>query len=359
MKIVLLTEIPAPYRIPLFNALAAIDDVDLKVLFLRRNDPRRNYPLYEPEMRFDWDVLRGRDVVASARWVVANLGTRRTLRRLDPDLVVTGGWNQPAYWSALTLRKPTVVWVESTARDARRGRGPAEWTKRLAVRRAAAFLVPGSASRDYLRGLGVSPELITVAPNAADVEIFAAVRDRQRSNERCTFVCVSRFSPEKGVDVLARAAEGVDAEVVLVGDGPDERRIRELAPANVTFTGHVERDRLPDVYARADAFVMPSRSETWGIAMNEAAAAGLPLIATEAPGAAYDLIEDGVNGFRVPVDDVGALRSALVRVAADPDWRAKARARTVELSQAHTPEAWATAVAGLAQRLQARARLGA
>lgn len=96
---------------------------------------------------------------------------------------------------------------------------------------------------------------------------------------------------------------------------------------------------------------MPSRSETWGMAMNEAAAAGLPLVATEAPGAGHDLIEEGVNGFRVPVEDVEALRAALVRVAEDEAFRAAASARTRELAAGYTPEAWAVAVAELAFRL--------
>jgi glycosyltransferase involved in cell wall biosynthesis len=94
---------------------------------------------------------------------------------------------------------------------------------------------------------------------------------------------------------------------------------------------------------------MPSRSETWGMAMQEAAAAGLPLIATEAPGAGYDLIEPGVNGFRVPVEDVEALRTVLVRVAEDPDWRTAAGARTSQLAAGFTPEEWGAAVAALAR----------
>lgn len=142
MRIALLTEIPAPFRIPLFNALAGLDGVDLDVLFLSRNDPRRNYPVYESEFRFDWEVLPGRDISVRGRWIVLNADVRGRLRRADPDLVVVGGWNQPAFWSALTLRRPTIVWVESTARDERRGRGPGELAKRGLVRRAVGFLVP-------------------------------------------------------------------------------------------------------------------------------------------------------------------------------------------------------------------------
>jgi glycosyltransferase involved in cell wall biosynthesis len=160
------------------------------------------------------------------------------------------------------------------------------------------------------------------------------------------------------VDVLVRAFEGVPGELALVGEGPDRERVAALAGPSVRLLGRIERDELVDWYAAADAFVMPSRSETWGMAMQEAAAAGLPLIASEAPGAAYDLIEEAVNGFRVPVEDVEALRRALTRVATDEAFRERARPKTLELARGHTPEAWAGAVAALARSLEAVAESG-
>ena len=84
MRIALLTEIPAPFRIPLFNALAGLDGIDLQVLFLSRNDPRRNYPVYESEFRFEWQVLPGRDLSARGRWIVLNAGVRGRVRRSRP-----------------------------------------------------------------------------------------------------------------------------------------------------------------------------------------------------------------------------------------------------------------------------------
>jgi glycosyltransferase involved in cell wall biosynthesis len=297
--------------------------------------------------------------MARGRWLVVNVGVLGRLRRFRPDLVLVGGWNQPAFWQALlharTARVPLVVWVESTARDERAGRGPAEAAKRAVVRSAAAFVVPGRAAEEYVRGLGAKE--VAVAPNAIDLGIFGERTERraeiraQLGLDRVTFLCVSRLSPEKGVDVLVRAFDGVPGELALVGDGPDRERVAALAGPNVRLLGRVERDELVDWYASADAFVMPSRSETWGMAMQEAAAAGLPLVASEAPGAGYDLIEEGVNGFRVPVEDVEALRAALVRVATDDAFRERARPRTLELARGYTPEAWAEAVAGLARRL--------
>jgi glycosyltransferase involved in cell wall biosynthesis len=365
MRILILKDIASPYRIPLFNELAARPAVDLRLVFLSRTDPRRNYAFDSDEFRFDWRVLPGTELHRGLHWVVFSRGVRRALSRARPDVLIVGGWNQPAFWRAFLwarrTRTPLVLWVESTARDTRSGAGPLEAAKRFAVRSAAAFLVPGQAAAEYVESLGVARDRIAVAPNAVDLSIFEQRVEEERARrhalraerglEDCVFLCVSRLSPEKGVDVLARAFAGVPGQLVLVGDGPELERIRSLAPPSVRVLGHVPRDELTTWYAAADCFVMPSRSETWGMAMNEAAAAGLPLVASEAPGAGYDLIDEGVNGFRVPVEDVEGLREALQRVARDPAWREQARAATLERARAFTPEAWADAVAALGRRI--------
>ncbi len=367
MRIALLKDIASPYRIPLFNALAAKPGIDFRLLLASRNDPRRNYPHYAEEFGFEHRVLPGFELRRGLRWVVFNRGLGPELASFGPDVLIVGGWAQPVFWRAILWtrrhRTPLVLWVESTARDARSGAGLLEAAKRFAIGSAAAFLVPGRASAEYLGSFGVEAERIAIAPNAVDLSIFAdrvaEARGRRdelraaRGLEGCVFVSVSRLSPEKGVDVLVRAFEGVPAQLVAIGGGPQETALRASAPANVRLVGQVERDELPEWYAVADAFVMPSRSETWGMAMNEAAAAGLPIVATEAPGAAYELVDEGVNGFRVPVGDERSLREALSRVAEDPGWREAARGRTLELARGFTPEAWAEAVERLSQRLAA------
>jgi glycosyltransferase involved in cell wall biosynthesis len=365
MKILLLKDIAAPYRIPLFNELAAREGVDLRLVLLARSDPRRNYRFSPDEFRFDWRVLPGKGLRRGLTWVVISAGVGGELRRFRPEVLVVGGWNQPAFWQAFLwarrTKTPLVLWVESTARDERSGAGPLEAAKRFAVRSAAAFLVPGQAAAEYVASFGVEQDRIVIAPNAVDLSIFEqrVAEERARRDEfraargldGCVFLCVSRLSPEKGVDVLARAFEGVDGQLVLVGDGPEKASVRALAPPTARVLGHVEPDELVSWYAAADCFVMPSRSETWGMAMNEAAASGLPLVASEAPGAAYDLIGEGVNGYRVPVEDSEALRAALARVAGDPAWRERARSETLQRARRFTPQAWADAVEVLAKRL--------
>jgi glycosyltransferase involved in cell wall biosynthesis len=351
-RVVLLTEIPAPYRIPLFNALA--ERVELRVVFLRERNPERPYDLHREEWRFAYEILSGRDVTIGRRWLVVNRGAGRALR--DADAVVLGGWNQPAFWAALLRarrrRTPVLTWVESTAQDTRTA--PLAPLKRLLLRRSAAVLVPGSDSAELVRALGVDAGRVVTTPNAVDTALFARAAEERRPAPRCRFLFVGRLASEKGVDLLLRALEGVDAELVVAGTGPEEARLRSLAPAGVRFLGHVDRDALVDVYAQADALVLPSRSEPWGMTLNEGAAAGLPLVASDAAGATAALVEEGANGFRVPAGDVGALREALRTLAEDPDLRARMGARSRELAERHSPERWAAAVAEAVTTLRRR-----
>jgi glycosyltransferase involved in cell wall biosynthesis len=351
LKLALITEIPAPYRIPLFNALA--ERVDLRALFLAERDPRR--PFYEPhedEWRVERRVLPGRQLRRGGRWVVLSRGVLGELRGFRPDAVGVGGWNEPAFWQALAYcrarRVPLLVWVESTARDARSDAGPLRLARSAMARAAAGAFVPGTAAAEYARALGFRD--VAVAPNAIDASVFAEAAVERSGRESCTFLYAGRLDPEKGVDVLLRAFEQIPGKLVVAGSGTEEENLRRLAPDGVIFVGPTSRDELVRLYKEADVLVLPSRSEPWGMVLNEAAAAGLPLVATDEVGAAHDLIEHGVNGFRVPADDVDALAEALRRLAEDEAFRLAAGARSRELAERFTPARWAEGVVALASR---------
>jgi glycosyltransferase involved in cell wall biosynthesis len=353
VRIALLTEIPAPYRVPLFNALAEQPDVELRVFFLAPTDPRRSYRVHDDEHRFEEETLGGFELRLGARWIVLSPRVIPALQRFRPDAVIVGGWNQPAFLLALlwgrARRKPVVSWVESTARDARSGAPALELAKRALIRAFEGFVVPGRASADYLGTFGVPPDRIAVAPNAVDPAIFVdrvdRIREGRLANERCSFLYTGRLEPEKNVGALVEAVRGLDVELVVAGTGSEEASLRRLAPANVRFTGNLDRDELPALYAAADVYVLPSVSEQWGMTLNEAALAALPIVATDAAGATYELVEDGVNGFRIPARDSQALRRALERLATDPPFRVRAGARSRELGRRLSPEAWAESVA--------------
>jgi glycosyltransferase involved in cell wall biosynthesis len=166
-----------------------------------------------------------------------------------------------------------------------------------------------------------------VLPNGVDVDRFtpAKERDRKELRERLglgnEFVAVftGRLAPEKRLDRALHAWPAVTdvspgAKLLIVGDGPEAARLRDLAPAGVRFVGSTD-DVLPYLQV-ADVFVLTSDLEGLSCALLEAQAVGLPAVVTDV-GAARRIIEHGVNGYVVDTDDEASLREHLAALARD------------------------------------------
>jgi glycosyltransferase involved in cell wall biosynthesis len=117
-----------------------------------------------------------------------------------------------------------------------------------------------------------------------------------------------------------------DAELEIVGTGFLDEELKQLAArqaARVSFRGHVAPEELPDLYAAADVYALTSTYEPFGVAVREAAAAGLPIVCSRAAGAAGDVAVDGRNAILVDPESVEEIAGALARLAGDPELRAR------------------------------------
>jgi glycosyltransferase involved in cell wall biosynthesis len=366
LRLVILTEIIAPYRIPVFNALAARDDVDAHVIFFSENDPSlRQWPVYKQEIRFSHEVLPAWRRRLGKYNVLLNRGVNSALRRAQPDALLCGGYSYLASWQAALWAKrhsvPIILWSESTALDARRLYAAVEFLKTRFRSLCQAFVAAGKTSRDYLVILGASEGSIFIAPDAVDVQLYStlALKARQQPDQirfrhglpPRYFLCVGRLVKEKGVlDLLAayaRLDESTRSQIglVFVGDGPLRAQLTELAahvrPGVVKFCGWVDREQIPEIYASAEALVFPTHSDPWGLVVNEAMACGLPIIASEVAGCVPDLVTNEGNGFIVPPRDAGKLARAMQAIFIQPDLAARMRTCSLERVQHYTPEACA------------------
>lgn len=343
-RLVLITEIIAPYRIPVFNALAARAEIDLHVVFLSETDPSlRQWDVYKQDIRFDYQVLPSFRRRIGRYHLLLNKGVAFTLKQLQPDVIICGGYNyiaswQAAYW-AKRHRIPFLLWSESTASDSRRGHAAVEALKRHFLGLCAGFVVAGLASRDYFRQLGVPERLIFIAPDAVDNNFFRSRAESARSREAEIrrqlalparyFLYVGRLVREKGVYDLLDAYAKLDAELrsevslVFVGDGVEKRALEEraasIAPGQVEFRGFLQREDLPFIYALAEALVFPTHSDTWGLVVNEAMACGLPVVASDVAGCVPDLVLDSITGVLVPSHAPARLSEAIHRLMASPE----------------------------------------
>jgi glycosyltransferase involved in cell wall biosynthesis len=335
-RVLILSEIIAPYRIPVFNALARDERVDLHVVFLSETDAGlRQWRVYKDEIQFSYEVLPSTRLRVGKSSLLLNWRLRSRLEKFAPSAIICGGYNYVASWEALWWAKnhgtEMILWSESNRHDARSGRRLQESLKSYFLSHCDRFVVPGRASREYLQSLGVAAQHISTAPNAVDNGWFQAQADAirtQPSDFRRRFALPQRFLlfvgrlvPEKGVfdllDAYAKLEDDVRSEVglVFVGDGPSrpelERRARSIRLGDIRFPGFLHREDIAGLYALAEVFILPTQSDPWGLVVNEAMACGLPVIVSNVAGCASDLVEDGRNGLIVPARNSDKLRAAI------------------------------------------------
>lgn len=230
------------------------------------------------------------------------------------------------------------------------------WVRDFA-NRCELVIAPSGVIREMLRGQGVAARIEVLPTGGIDPERVARL-DPKAARLRYgippgapLMVTVSRLAPEKSVDMVLRAFQQVSgprgAYLLVVGGGPSaaslEAFARELGIAErVRFTGALPHQGALEAMAGADLFVFASQTETQGVVLVEAMAAGLPVVAVRAGGAA-EVVRDGESGLLVP-SDAAALAEAVNQLLGDEARRAAFARRAREIATGY-------AVASLARRL--------
>jgi glycosyltransferase involved in cell wall biosynthesis len=228
----------------------------------------------------------------------------------------------------------SILGVETNLESEGRSRGAARWVKRQVIDRYDAYLVPQARSRDFV--VSLSPRAATRPfldfPNQVDPAVFRdgvdaarpraeAVRRRFELGTEQLWVCPARLAPEKGLAPFLAAMRGLaGVRLVVAGDGPLRGELERQARASalpVTFVGNLAQAEMVELYAAADVFVLPSLSDPSPLSTIEACAAGLPLILSPRVGNFADVLEPGVNGWGLGLDEARD-RALLAEVAGTP-----------------------------------------
>ena len=360
--------IPAPYMVDRFNALHDRGNVDLEVWFSERTVPDRSWRIDEAEWRFRYRYL--------PRVSLSNRGlaiASPLLAAHGPDLVVMQ-YGAPEYvlaWAGAFLRGwPTAFWVEVTFDSWIRRRPYAEWLKRRMFSRVGGVLTAGNDGTAFARRYGTPGERIHIVRHVVDADFYAdgasaarAGRDAARRQLGLTgtvFAYVGRIWEPKGIFDLLEAyrrvrRRGTDASLLVIGDGHDEGRLREEIREHpldgVKFAGFVQREGLPAWYAMADVLVFPTHGDPYGMVVDEAMAAGLPVISTTSAGEIRPRVVPDETGWLVPPQDPAELAVAMAAAAAAPDRTRALGQRAAQRMAGLGPERWAIeleeAVAGI------------
>jgi glycosyltransferase involved in cell wall biosynthesis len=344
MRITLLHNVLNPHMVPVFEALGRTKDTELTVLYFAETEGDRTWAA-RAGVGFESAVLPSKTLnlffakdTLSFHW---NPTLLRELARRRPDVVINSGWSSPTSWAAFASCRrrhiPHVLWAGSTEYEESWLRPLVKPLVRTMVAGSQGWVSYGTASARYLETLGAPKGAVVPSFHCIDNARFLsecaeaehtvpALRARLGLEGKRVVLFVGRMVAVKGVDVLLEAfARGApsDVHLVLAGDGPKRREWEAWAAERLAgrahFVGGVRLEALAPYYLLADLFVLPSVSEVWGLVLNEAGLAGLPVIASDRCGAAEDLVRNGENGFVFPAGDVSALARALADALESPE----------------------------------------
>ena len=357
-NIVYWNNIPAPYMVERFNALADRNSFDFEAWFNDRIEPDRSWKVDENTWRFRYRYLP-----------IIKISERRfhfplTVIGRRPDVLISL-YAEPSFltgWAIARLRgTKTAFWCEVTWDKMVQRRTWKEWLKRVVLPSAFATIGAGEDGRAYAMRYGVPAHRALSLIHVIDVEHFASGRSKvweerdlirtQLGLKSTTFIYVGRLWWGKGINYLLEAFGEVqrraagEVSLLLVGDGPEEIRLRQICQEcgirNVVFAGFHQKPEMPRYYAIADVFVFPTLGDTYGLVVDEAMACSLPVISTSAVGEIHDRVEDGVNGYIVPPEDSTVLAERMLRLARDPKLRERMGKVSAGKIAGRTPVRWA------------------
>lgn len=254
------------------------------------------------------------------------------LNQIRPDVLAISGYARPAMlavllWS-LWHRKVAILFSETTEDDAPRS----DWREILKswlIKRYQTALVGGQPHKRYLMKLGMPADAIFLGYDVVGNDVFhpSVIKSLPRPHQKPFFLAINRFVLKKNLAFVIcayaayRQAVGANAwDFVLCGDGQLrsqlDKQIAELSLQDaIHFPGFLQQDELLPYFAHANCFIHASTQEQWGLVVNEAMAAGLPVLVSNRCGCFEDLVVEGVNGFGFDPENIERLTELMLKVS--------------------------------------------
>lgn len=338
MRVVFVTNELPPYRRPVFERLGERAGLDMRILVCTRREAHRPWsgagdlrtvkvqPVGNLSLKLRQKISGDREF-ESDRLVHIPIGLPWSLLRYNADMIVSGGFGFASIVAWMVARltgKKLMLWSEEVPEAAQHISPRQRRIRQFLIPRADGWMAWGQRAVDYFVQEGVSRSRVNFCPQAVDNDFWreatALARSKiTRAGQRRTVLYVGQLSARKGIKELLAAIALIPPdtlgrlEFLFVGAGPEEATIREhaerLRPAVVNVGAVVPMERLPEYYAQASLVVFPSLIDVWGLVVNEAMAAGIPVVGSSRAGSA-ELIRDGINGAIVdPLDAAGLARA--------------------------------------------------
>lgn len=346
-KLVIITTHPIQYNAPLFRLLSERKRISVKVIYTWEQSKNHVYDAQFGLQR-SWDIplLEGYEYEfvknisltpdSNKFWGVINPGLYRKIKKEKFDAVLVYRWSLWSHFFLLQcLGKKQRLFFRGDSHLLQKGKGFKQFLKdhflRLVYRNVTKAFVVGTHNRHYMHFYGLANNQLVYAPNVVDNKRFRnnsneleamALKEREAlgiSNDTVVFLYAGKFYELKHLDLLINAfklLKGEHYRLLLTGNGKQEQWLRDIAENDkrILFQSFRNQTEMPLLYRIGDVFVLPSKSETWGLGVNEAMACGRAAIVSDQCGCAPDLIVQDKNGYVFKSNDQESLLQCLSKV---------------------------------------------
>lgn len=360
IKVAFITNIPAPYRIPLFNILDFKYNLKIKVFFSAWTHKNREWKVPN-NINFEYKVLSGFNLPRSKNKeniLHINPSLFFHLFKMHPDVIVSGGFSISSLISIVYSKiagVPFILWSVDTT-EARITKGYlATLIRKGTIKYSTKFVASGTATKKDLLHLGANSKDISIGIDTIDVEFFKSRSEKMRENKDLIrseykfperlILFVGQLIKRKGVINLIKAFEIMrrrysDVGLLLVGSGSEKKKLQSYCSENnienVYFLGFRQGINLIKFFAVSDIFVFPTRRDVWGLVVNEAMAARLPVICSKFAGCAEDLIREGENGYLVDPENYEQVALYIERILLDKHLQGIMGRKSEEIIEGYT-----------------------
>lgn len=340
MRLAIVCTHPIQYFAPVFSELSKRPEIDIKVFYGWRGASGAAFdPGFGQSVQWDIPLLEGYEYEfvpnnaakpGSDHYRGIQLPTLNSrIQEWHADAVLVYGWCYQAHLNCMRFFKkkmPVLFRGDSTLLLQPRGlrKIARSLLLRWVYRHVDRALYVGTENKAYYKAFGLKEQQLVFAPHAIDNERFANSSDDLQGqafrrtqgvgDDEIVMLLPAKLEPIKNPGLLLDVFESLanpKCHLFFAGSGPLEGELKLRRVAKAHFLGFQNQSQMPTIYRAADLVVLPSRSETWGLALNEAMACGRAILASDSVGAAIDLIQHGVNGWIVKANNFESLHDCL------------------------------------------------
>lgn len=352
MKVLFITNLPSPYRVDFFNELGK--KIDLTVCYERKSSKERNKNWVNQSKRNYKERFALGKPIGIDRSI--GFGVIKELKKDKYDYIIISGFSSPSIILAIIycqLRKINYI-IEDDGGLLNKNGEKYKAIKKFLLRKTMAYFTTTDENIQNLLSLGVKRNKIFKYPfsSVKDKDIEDGVYKKKEIHnirrtlnmkEKRIILSVGQFITRKGFDVLLKSFSEMpnDCGLYFVGGKPTKEYldiVKKFNIKNVYFVGFKNKEELKEYYAAADIFVLPTREDIWGLVINEAMAAGLPIITTNRCGAGLELIKDNKNGFLTDVEDIKSLTKRMKEILYVDCIKSKMAEETILIIKKYTIE---------------------